>query len=209
MLRAKARALLGVVGLEALAEVRADRLQHSELRFIEIARALMLDPDFLLLDEPAAGLSSDEIERLAGLIKAISARGIGVLLVEHHADLIFDICRPCHRAQSRPHAGGGNAGRDPRPQGGGQCLPRRLNRCSRSTALESGYGKIRVLHGVDFTVAAGEVVALLGPNGAGKTTLLRALSGLLPVERRPGALRRPRHDQTPRRARRRAPASCM
>ena len=85
-------ALLGVVGLEMLAEVRADRLQHSELRFIEIARALMLEPDFLLLDEPAAGLSSDEIERLGILIKAISRRGTGVLLVEHHADLIFDIC---------------------------------------------------------------------------------------------------------------------
>src|SRR5260221_3849736 len=48
-------------------------------------------------------------------------------------------------------------------------------------ALESGYGKIRVLHGIDFEVASGEVVALLGPNGAGKTTMLRALSGLLPV----------------------------
>jgi branched-chain amino acid transport system permease protein len=92
MLAGKARALLGVVGLETLADVRADRLQHSELRFIEIARALMLDPDFLLLDEPAAGLSNDEIERLAELIKAISVRGTGVLLVEHHADLIFDIC---------------------------------------------------------------------------------------------------------------------
>jgi len=91
-LAAKARALLSAVGLEALADARADRLQHSELRFIEIARALMLDPDFLLLDEPAAGLSNDEIERLAELIKAISARGVGVLLVEHHADLIFDIC---------------------------------------------------------------------------------------------------------------------
>jgi ABC-type branched-subunit amino acid transport system ATPase component len=92
MLAAKARALLGVVGLETLADVRADRLQHSELRFIEIARALMPEPDFLLLDEPAAGLSSDEIARLAALIKAISRRGAGVLLVEHHADLIFDIC---------------------------------------------------------------------------------------------------------------------
>jgi branched-chain amino acid transport system permease protein len=91
-LAASARALLGVVGLEALADVRADRLQHSELRFIEIARALMLDPDFLLLDEPAAGLSGDEIERLGALIKAISRRGTAVMLVEHHADLIFDIC---------------------------------------------------------------------------------------------------------------------
>ena len=91
-LAAKAAALLNVVGLESLAEVRADRLQHSELRFIEIARALMLAPDFLLLDEPAAGLSGDEIERLAALIKAIARRGTGVLLVEHHADLIFAIC---------------------------------------------------------------------------------------------------------------------
>ncbi len=48
--------------------------------------------------------------------------------------------------------------------------------------LHAGYGKVRVLHGVDLTIDAGEIVALLGPNGAGKTTLLRALSGLLPCD---------------------------
>jgi branched-chain amino acid transport system permease protein len=92
--RLKTQAILAlrVVGLEALAAVRADRLQHSELRFMEIARALMLHPTFVLLDEPAAGLSVDEIKRLGDLIKRISQRGTGVLLVEHHADLIFDIC---------------------------------------------------------------------------------------------------------------------
>ena len=92
MLHETAMLALSAVGLEQLAGVRADRLQHSELRFIEIARALMLRPAFLLLDEPAAGLSAEEIRRLGALVVAISQAGTGVLLVEHHADLIFDIC---------------------------------------------------------------------------------------------------------------------
>ncbi|MFO1082742.1 MAG: branched-chain amino acid ABC transporter ATP-binding protein/permease [Reyranellaceae bacterium] len=91
-LRDAALAALATVGLESLAGVRADRLQHSELRFMEIARGLMLRPAFLLLDEPAAGLSPEEIRRLGSLIKAVAREGVGVLLVEHHADLIFDIC---------------------------------------------------------------------------------------------------------------------
>ena len=91
-LRDAALEALRVIGLEGLADVRADRLQHSELRFIEIARALMLRPAFLLLDEPAAGLSMHEIERLGELIKAVANNGTGILLVEHHADMIFGIC---------------------------------------------------------------------------------------------------------------------
>lgn len=83
---------LQAVGLSQLAHVRADRLQHSELRFLELARALMLRPKYLLLDEPAAGLTGDEIKRLGEIIKEISRCGTAVLLVEHHADLIFDIC---------------------------------------------------------------------------------------------------------------------
>jgi len=92
LLRDTAMLALAAVGLERLAPVRADRLQHSELRFTEIARALMLRPAFLLLDEPAAGLSAEEISRLGALVVAIARAGTGVLLVEHHADLIFDIC---------------------------------------------------------------------------------------------------------------------
>ncbi len=91
-LTVRAMDALATVGLDALADVRADRLQHSELRFMEIARALTLRPAFVLLDEPAAGLSGEEIKRLGALIKAMAQQGIGVLLVEHHADLIFDIC---------------------------------------------------------------------------------------------------------------------
>jgi branched-chain amino acid transport system permease protein len=92
MLRETAMLALATVGLESLAAVRADRLQHSELRFVEIARALMIRPAFLMLDEPAAGLSPEEIRRLGALVVDIAKTGTGVLLVEHHADLIFDIC---------------------------------------------------------------------------------------------------------------------
>jgi branched-chain amino acid transport system ATP-binding protein/branched-chain amino acid transport system permease protein len=91
-LREAAMLALSTVGLAALAPVRADRLQHSELRFIEIARALMLRPAFLLLDEPAAGLSAEEIARLGALLVAIARAGTGVLVVEHHPDFIFDVC---------------------------------------------------------------------------------------------------------------------
>jgi ABC-type branched-subunit amino acid transport system ATPase component/ABC-type branched-subunit amino acid transport system permease subunit len=91
-LRDAAMLALATVGLAALAGVRADRLQHSELRFIEIARALMLRPAFLLLDEPAAGLSAEEIARLGALLVAVARAGTGVLVVEHHPDFIFDIC---------------------------------------------------------------------------------------------------------------------
>jgi len=49
------------------------------------------------------------------------------------------------------------------------------------SGLSAGYGKLMVLHGIELTVCAGEIVALVGPNGAGKTTLLRTISGLLPL----------------------------
>ena len=91
-LHEQAMLALTTVGLEQLAPARVDRLPHSALRFVEIARALMLRPAFLLLDEPAAGLSAEEIRRLGALIVAVARQGAGVLLVEHHADLIFDIC---------------------------------------------------------------------------------------------------------------------
>jgi ABC-2 type transport system ATP-binding protein len=53
------------------------------------------------------------------------------------------------------------------------------------SGLNKTFGKKKVLHGVDFTVASGRVVGLVGPNGAGKSTIMKAILGLIPTEWRP------------------------
>jgi ABC-type branched-subunit amino acid transport system ATPase component len=84
--------MLRGVGLGAVLDRRADLLEHTAQRFLEIARALTMRPRFLLLDEPAGGLTRAEIERLGAIIGVIRDSGIGVLLVEHHTDFVFRVC---------------------------------------------------------------------------------------------------------------------
>jgi len=91
-MRARATELLHGVGLGHVLQRRANLLEHAEQRFLEIARALMLRPRFLMLDEPAGGLTGVEIGHLSDIITVLRDCGIGVLLVEHHTDFVFRIC---------------------------------------------------------------------------------------------------------------------
>jgi ABC-type branched-subunit amino acid transport system ATPase component len=91
-IRRRAQELLHGVGLGHAVHRRANLLEHAEQRFLEIARALALRPRFLLLDEPAGGLTGAEIEHLGRILATIRDAGIGVLLVEHHTDFVFRIC---------------------------------------------------------------------------------------------------------------------
>ena len=91
-LREHAIELLHGVGLGAVMQWRANLLDHAQQRFLEIARGLALVPRFILLDEPAGGLTGVEIEHLGAVIRAIRNAGIGVLLVEHHTDFVFRVC---------------------------------------------------------------------------------------------------------------------
>jgi branched-chain amino acid transport system ATP-binding protein len=91
VLRDRAAELLAGLGLGHALDRRANLLEHAEQRFLEIARALTLRPRFILLDEPAGGLTGAEIERLGGIIRTLRDCGIGVLLVEHHTEFVFGI----------------------------------------------------------------------------------------------------------------------
>ena len=83
---------LEYVEIEHLAERPATGLPYGTLKRIELARALVSQPRLLLLDEPAGGLSHEEVERLASFITATRDRfELTVLLVEHHMNLVMRI----------------------------------------------------------------------------------------------------------------------
>jgi ABC-type branched-subunit amino acid transport system ATPase component len=89
---ARAIALLQFVGLEALAGEEARNLPYGKQRLLEIARALALSPQLLLLDEPAAGLTAPDIKELVAIVRKIREHGITVILIEHHMDVVMSMC---------------------------------------------------------------------------------------------------------------------
>jgi len=91
-IKEKAMHWLELTGLADLAEITAGNLPFGKGRILEISRALAVEPQVILLDEPAAGLNSRETEQLAALIKRIKESGITIVLVEHDMDLVMDIC---------------------------------------------------------------------------------------------------------------------
>ncbi|MDA8129404.1 MAG: branched-chain amino acid ABC transporter ATP-binding protein/permease [Betaproteobacteria bacterium] len=90
--RAAALALLELVGLGEQARSRAKDLTYGDQRLLEIARALARKPELLILDEPAAGLAHPDVNKLLGIIKLIHERGISIILIEHHMDVISELC---------------------------------------------------------------------------------------------------------------------
>ena len=88
----RAMSLLEFVGLDSLAFEEARNLPYGKQRLLEIARALALDPQLLLLDEPAAGLTAPDIKELVQIIRKIRDHGITVILIEHHMDVVMSIC---------------------------------------------------------------------------------------------------------------------
>ncbi|MEC5399562.1 branched-chain amino acid ABC transporter ATP-binding protein/permease [Uliginosibacterium sp. H1] len=195
--RERAAALLAWCGYQGRLDATAADLPHVDRRLVEIARALATDPDVLLLDEPAAGLSREDKERLSALLRRIADAGIGVLVVEHDMALVMGVSDHIvvldaghYLAEGTPAQVQQNPAVRRAYLGEGDSAARLASSTTRRKAdehapellgvgsLSTGYGAEPVLQGVSLQVRQGEMVALLGANGAGKSTLMRTLAGL-------------------------------
>ena len=173
------------------------RLSYGGQRLLDMGLALASGPRVLLLDEPLAGLAAAERERVANLVKRISA-DIPVLLVEHDIDRVFALADRVtvmnngrvlvdgtaedarqSKAVQEIYIGTGVAALAARPRGHAEQA--RAPELLALRNVDTFYGKSHIVRGASFTVHENEIVALLGRNGAGKSTLLKTIIGIVPA----------------------------
>ncbi|WP_046868682.1 branched-chain amino acid ABC transporter ATP-binding protein/permease [Microvirga massiliensis] len=182
---------LGVAGIEA---AEAGTLSYGGQRLLDMGLALATKPRILLLDEPLAGLSAAERQRIGDIIKRVSS-DIPMLLVEHDIDRVFQIAdavtvmnegqvlvdgtvedaRSSTKVQEI-YIGSGAATLAAKPRESAAEPATVLS----VTDVNTFYGKSHILADVSFDVHQHEIVAVLGRNGAGKSTLLKTLIGIAP-----------------------------
>jgi ABC-type branched-subunit amino acid transport system ATPase component/ABC-type branched-subunit amino acid transport system permease subunit len=203
--RERADYLLGLFGerLAPRADDLAQTLSYANRRRLELVRALAGEPSVLLLDEPGAGMNPSERRQLTEILRALRDRGFGVVIVEHHLELVFDIAdrvvamdRGAVLADDQPdivRANGrviesylgkrGSINLPPRsapmPHGDGSDGSPLLE----LSRVDAFYGPIQALHEVSLQIHAGEFVSLLGGNASGKSTTIKTVLGRVRVTR--------------------------
>jgi branched-chain amino acid transport system ATP-binding protein len=206
--RQAADEVLERIGLADMRNRTATELTIPDLKRLELAKALAMDPQILFLDEVMAGLNQAEIEKAMDLILSINRSGVTLFVIEHVMKAIMGISDRLVVL----HYGRKIAEGDPKeivesPAVIEAYLGERFARRAEAAGVEnaliepgtflkappapageallevkglaSGYGEVQILRDVSLEVKDKEIVALIGANGAGKTTLLWTISRLL------------------------------
>jgi branched-chain amino acid transport system ATP-binding protein len=173
---------LAATGLTRYADTLAGRLPLLVRKRHELARALAMRPQLLLIDEVAAGLTEQEVGEFIELVRRIRDTGVTMVWIEH-------VIRTMLTATDRLMALAGGrilalgAPQDVIKHAGGQaCLPRHLRPPGdkpvlRVASLSAYYGELRAIYDISLDLFRGDVLAIIGANGAGKSTLLKSLTG--------------------------------
>jgi ribose transport system ATP-binding protein len=179
-----ARDALSLVGCDMDPDTRIQSLSRTEKSLVAIARALAVDCDFLVLDEPTASLPADEVERLFAAMRSLKARGVGMIYVSHRLDEVFRVADRVVVLRDGRLVGEEEIART---------SPARLIEMIVGRATFDAFQKVHREPGpvrvavsglkttragpVDFEARKGELLGLVGLRGAGQESIGRALFG--------------------------------
>ncbi|MFJ4717054.1 sugar ABC transporter ATP-binding protein [Streptomyces sp. NPDC088785] len=204
-MEADAEKLLARVGVNVSPRARVRELGIARLQMVEIAKALSLDARVLIMDEPTAVLTSEEVDKLFAIVRALREDGVGIVFITHHLEEIaalgdrVTVIRDGRSVGQVPASTPEDelvrlmVGRSIEQQ-----YPRERPDGAGSALLKvEGLTRDGVFHDVSFEVRAGEVVGIAGLVGAGRTEVVRAVFGADPYDRgsvEVAGVALPRHD---------------
>ncbi|MCH0567256.1 MULTISPECIES: sugar ABC transporter ATP-binding protein [unclassified Streptomyces] len=203
-MEADAARLLDRVGVHVSPRARVRELGIARLQMVEIAKALNLDARVLIMDEPTAVLTSEEVEKLFQIVRRLREDGVGIIFITHHLEEIaalgdrVTVLRDGRSVGQVPASTPQTelvrlmVGRSIEQQ-----YPREPADPGAPLLSVSGLTRDGVFHNVGFEVRAGEVVGIAGLVGAGRTEVARAIFGADPYDAgtvEVAGRRLPRHD---------------
>ncbi|OEU87295.1 sugar ABC transporter ATP-binding protein [Streptomyces abyssalis] len=195
-MNADAAEVLGRVGVDIPPDTPVRELGVARSQMVEIAKALSLRARVLIMDEPTAALTADEVEKLFDLVRRLRADGVGIVFITHHLEEIaalgdrVTVLRDGRSVGRTPAStprddlvrmmvGRSIEQQYPRETG----TPRATSGNAEAPLLRvSGLGRAGSFSGVGFELRAGEVVGLAGLVGAGRTEVARAVFGADPYD---------------------------
>ncbi len=190
----RAREIAESVGLGSVLSRRPSTLPFADLRKLELAKAIARDPRVVLVDEPFAGLTQNEMAAFADLIRRFRAEGRAVLLIDHNVKSVAALADRVIALYLGERIAEGTAEEVMQDEtvrrvylGGAIKSHARPETAFKDTTpvlqvkdVSVFYGKAQALEDVSIHVHQGEFVSVIGINGAGKTTLFNAISGFVP-----------------------------
>lgn len=183
--RNRAAELFSQLGVKIPLNVPCRRLSVAQQQLVEIAKALSQDVRILVMDEPSAALTPQEVEKLFAIIRNLQKKGIGIIYISHRLDEIFDIADRITVLRDGQYVGETPASEMTRQQMIEMMVGRSIENEFPKQAADIGDVRLSVknlnrgttVKDVSFEVRRGEILGLTGLVGAGRTEVVRLLFG--------------------------------
>lgn len=183
--RRDALSLFERIGLNMDPEARCRDLSVAQQQKVEIAKALSVDARIIVMDEPTAALTTQEVDHLFAIIRDLKAHGIGIIYISHRLDEIFEVADRVMVLRDGEYVGSEEIGEISRERLIEMMVGRPIESEFPKHAATPGDERLRVeelrrgevVRGVSFSARAGEVLGFAGLAGAGRTETMRLVFG--------------------------------